>query len=82
LTNLGLLTASASAFIYYSWFLYRIVAGSTPLVWSVKAALGNFSGYLVLLALAGAVVGKGAARTPIVVCALLGFMNWVPVVIL
>lgn len=82
LTNIGLLTASANAFIYYSWFSYRIVAGSTPLVWSVKDSLGNFSGYLVLLALAGAVVGKGSSRIPIAVCAILGLMNWVPVVIL
>ena len=82
LTNLGLLTASANAFIYYAWLSYRIIVGSTALVWSVKDSLGNISGYLVLLALAGAIVGKGPSRIPIAVCAILGFMNWVPVVIL
>jgi hypothetical protein len=82
LTNFGLLTASANAFLYYSWFSYRIVVGASPLVWIVKAALGNFSCYLFLLALAGAVVGKGSSRIPIAVCAILGLMNWIPVVIL
>lgn len=54
----------------------------TPLIWRVKDNLGNSAGYLVLLALAGAIAGKGAARTPIAICALLGLINWVPVAIL
>ena len=82
LTSLGLLAAASNAFIYYSWFSYRIVAGSTPLVWGAKDSLGNFSGYLVLVALAGAAAGKGSSRIPIAVCAILGFGNWVPVAIL
>lgn len=61
----GLLAASANAFAYYSWFSFRLIAGSTPLVWSLKGLLGNFGVSLVLLAVAGAIGGKGAARIPI-----------------
>jgi hypothetical protein len=82
LTNLGLLTVSANALLYYSWVSYRIVAGSTLQVWSVKDSLGNLSVYLVLLTLAGAIVGKGSSRIPIAICAILGFINWVPIAIL
>lgn len=78
----GLVAASANAAMYYVWLSCRILAGGTPLIWRVKDNLGDFAGYLVLLALAGAIVGKGAARTPIAICALLGFINWVPVAIL
>jgi hypothetical protein len=78
----GLVAASANAAMYYVWLSCRVAAGGTPLIWRFKDALGAFAGYLVLLALAGAIAGKGAARVPIVVCALLGFMNWVPIVIL
>src|SRR5579859_417689 len=78
----GLVAASANAAMYYIWLSCRVVVGGTPLIWRSKDTLGDFAGYLVLLALAGAIAGKGAARTPIVVCALLGFMNWVPVAIL
>jgi hypothetical protein len=78
----GLMAASANAIVYYSWFSYRLLTGSTLLVWRLKGALGDFGVYLVLLALAGAIGGKGAARIPIAACALLGLMNWVPVVIL
>ena len=78
----GLVAASANAAMYYLWLSCRVFAGGTPLIWRFKDTLGAFAGYLVLLALAGAIVGKGAPRTPIVVCALLGFMNWVPIAIL
>jgi hypothetical protein len=79
---MGLLTASANAFIYYSWLLYRTIAGSTPQVWTLKEIFGNISIWLVPMALVGAMGGKGGARIPIAVCALLGLMNWVPVAIL
>ena len=82
LVLMGLLTASANAFIYYSWLLYCLIIGSTPLVWKLKDTCGDIGGYLVLLALAGAIFGKGAPRVPIAICALLGFMNWVPLAIL
>ena len=78
----GLVAASANAAMYYSWLSWRLLPGGTPLIWRAKDTLGDFAGYLVLLALAGATAGKGAARIPIVVCALLGFMNWVPIAIL
>ena len=77
----GLLAAS-NALGYYSWLSYRLLAGSTPRVWALKEAFGNLCIWLVLLALAGAVVGKGSSRIPIAVCAILGFINWVPVAIL
>jgi hypothetical protein len=78
----GLLAASANAFVYYSWFSYRLLTGSTSQVWTLKEALGNLCIWLVPLALVGAMGGKGGARIPVAVCALLGFMNWVPVAIL
>jgi hypothetical protein len=78
----GLVAASANAALYYVWLSCRVLAGGTPLIWGVKDTLGDFAGYLVLLALAGVIAGKGPVRIPIVVCALLGFMNWVPVAIL
>jgi hypothetical protein len=78
----GLVAASANAAMYYVWLSCRVLIGGTPFIWRVKDALGDFAGYLVLLALSGAIAGKGAARTPIVICALLGFMNWVPTAIL
>ena len=81
-TMTGLVAASANAAMYYVWLSCRVVAGGTPLIWRFKGTLGDFAGYLVLLVLAGAIAGKGAARAPIVVCALLGFMNWVPIAIL
>lgn len=78
----GLVAASANAAIYYTWLFCRIVAGGTLLIWRIKATLGDFAVYMVLVAMAGAIAGKGAARIPLVVCALLGFINWVPVAIL
>lgn len=78
-TMTGLAAASVNAAMYYVWLSCRIIVGGTPLIWRVKDTLGGFAGYLVLLALAGAIAGKGAARTPIFVCALLGLMNWVPI---
>jgi hypothetical protein len=78
----GLLAASANAFVYYSWFSYRLLAGSTSQVWTLKEAFGNLCIWLSPLALVGAMGGKGGARIPVAICALLGFMNWVPVAIL
>jgi hypothetical protein len=78
----GLVAASANAAMYYVWLSCRVVAGGTPLIWKAKDALGDFAIYLVVVALAGAISGKGATRIPLAICALLGFMNWVPVVIL
>lgn len=46
----GLLAASANAFIYYSWLLYRLLAGSTQQVWTLKEVFGNICLWLVLLA--------------------------------
>jgi hypothetical protein len=82
LTLMGLLTASINALIYYSWLFYRLAIGSNPLVWRLKDIGGNLGVSLALLALAGAIFGKGAARIPIALCALLGLMNWIPVAIL
>jgi hypothetical protein len=78
----GLVAASANAAMYYVWLSCRVAAGGTPLIWRFKGTLGDFAGYLVVLALAGALFGKGSSRIPIAICALLGFMNWVPIVIL
>jgi hypothetical protein len=82
LTLMGLLAASINALIYYSWLFYRLAIGSNPLVWRLKDIGCNLGASMALLALAGAIFGKGAARIPVALCALLGLMNWIPVAIL
>lgn len=78
----GLLAGSTNAFLFYSWFSCRLLAGSTTQVWTLKETCGDIGLWLVLLALIGAIGGKGGARIPIAICALLGLMNWIPVAIL
>jgi hypothetical protein len=68
--------------MYYIWLTYRLVSKGTPLVWKVQAVCGDIAVYLILVALIGATLGKGASRILVAVCALLGFLLWVPVGIL
>jgi hypothetical protein len=81
-TLVALLSASINGVIYYTWLLYRLAIGSNAAVWKMKAGLADIGTWLVVLAFTGAMVGKGGSRIPIAICAVLGFVNWVPLAIL
>jgi hypothetical protein len=82
LTFMGLLAASTNVLVYYSWLLYRLMTGSNALVWRLKDIFSDIGVPLALLALVGAICGKGNPRITIAVCALLGLLNWVSIGIL
>jgi hypothetical protein len=79
---MGLLAASANSLLYYGWLTYRLTTGSIPLAWRLKDLFANIGVALVVPALAGAVLGRGAPRIPVGICAALGLMLWVPVAVL
>jgi hypothetical protein len=55
-----------------------MIAGASPAVWRVKALLGdNVAGWLIVVALADATIGKGKARIPVAISALTGFLLWI-----
>jgi len=78
----GLLFASANTALYLIWLTFRLVDKNAPLVWKTHGICGDIALFLIPFALLGATFGKGNARIPVAVCALLGFFLWVPVGIL
>lgn len=66
----GLVAVSADAIIYYAWLAYRIIGGSSDLVWKIKDVLAdNMTIYLALGALAFAILGKATTRARLCVAA-------------
>lgn len=80
---IGLLAASANATMYYAWLTYKIIHGWTPRVSRVDDLLGDRAAeYLAIVALAGAMVGKGAGRLLLLFLAIIGFLLWIKIGIL
>ena len=75
---MGLLADGTNVLMFYTWVVYRAVAGSAPRVWEVKDMATIVAGYLVIAALVGATVGKGAARIWLTFSALMGILPWIP----
>lgn len=80
---IGLLSVSALTVIYYIWIpvANHILMKETPL-WKLKDVSGEVAIPLILLALVGAIFGKGTSRIPIAICAVLGFVLGIPVGVL
>ena len=80
--RLGLLAATANVVIFYTWVLYRVLAGSSPRVWEAKDVATEVAGWFIMAALAGAALGKGAGRIWLAFSAFTGFMLWIRIGIL
>jgi hypothetical protein len=83
LLHIGLLASSANVLIFYVWLAYRLVAGSSPMVWQVRSLLGSSLALpTTVVVLLGGITGQGTARIPLAVSALTGFLLWIGVGIL
>src|SRR5262245_187136 len=83
LLHIGLLASSGYVLIFYVWLAYRLVAGSSPMVWQVRSLLGGSLALpTAVVVLLGGISGQGAARIPLAVSALTGFLLWIGVRIL
>ena len=80
---IGLFSASIDIVIYYVWLpiAHRLVMTETP-VWRVRQISGNVGASFLLVALLGAILGKGPSRIPLAACAILGLFLWLPVAVL
>ena len=78
----GLIATSINALLLYSWIAFRLIAGESPSVWEMRTDAGNFGTPLIYISLASAIAGKGRARLPVAISALIGFLFWIPIVIL
>jgi hypothetical protein len=75
---IGLGAVSANALMYYAWLIYSSIPRSSDVAWELKSTLGNNVAVpLVMLALAGAIAGRGAARVLLAFSAVLGFFLWI-----
>jgi hypothetical protein len=80
---IGLFASSANVLIFYVWLAYRLLAGSSPMVWQVRSLLGGSLALpIAVVALLGGITGQGTARIPLAVSALTGFLLWIGVGIL
>ena len=68
--------------MFFGWLVAREMTKVTPLIWKIKDTAGNIGVYLIILALIGAILGKGKSRAPTAACAVLGLLLWVPVGVL
>jgi hypothetical protein len=75
--RIGLLASTANVLMFYTWLVYRLIAGSSPRVWMTKDLASVVAGPLVVAALLGAGFGKGAARILLALSALTGFLLWI-----
>jgi hypothetical protein len=74
---IALLAVSANAILYYGWFAYGTMASNIDAASELKNTLGNDVAVpLVLVAIAGAIGGKGAARPLVALAAVMGFFLW------
>jgi hypothetical protein len=81
--RIGLAAASANALMYYGWCAYATVASNSDTIWQLNNTLGNYIAVpLVLLAMIGAIAGKGAARLPLALSAVMGLFLWINIGIL
>lgn len=78
----GLVAASSNPLLFGGWLAYRFIAGPVEPVWAAKAFAADAAGYLVMVALVGALVGKGRGRVLGALGALTGLLLWTPVGIL
>ena len=80
---IGLLSVSANTAIHYIWLpaTGHLFMRGTP-DWKLKEIAGYVSIPLVLVALVGAIFGKGSSRIPLAICAVLGFLLGLPVGVL
>lgn len=79
---IGLLAASTNALVYFGWIPIVLLIHNTPWTSKVRDEQGNIAVYLILVAFALAVCGKGKLRIPLATCAILAFFLWIPPAIL
>ena len=79
----SLMAVSVNALVYYAWLAHSILASGSDSSSVLKNTLGTYIAVpLTILALGGAIVGKGTARVLLLFSALTGFFFWVGVGIL
>ena len=74
----GLLAGSMNVAMFYGFVTYRLCTTLTPKAWATTGLCGDVGGYLSLVVLGGAIFGQGVPRIPLAVCAVLGYVLWVP----
>lgn len=80
---LGMLCASANACAYFIWqpLAHQFLMSHTP-QWRIFDLSGDVGIGLILGALIGALAGIGKPRLPLTICAVLGFLLWLPIGVL
>jgi hypothetical protein len=74
---IALLAVTANAILFYRWFAYATMAMDAGAASVLSNTLGNdVAVQLVLVALAGAIAGKGAARPLVALAAVMGLLLW------
>lgn len=74
---IALLAVSANAILYYGWFAYGTMASDGDAVSELKNTLANDVALpLLLVAVAGSIGGKGAARPLVALAAVMGLFLW------